>query len=92
MRKNIPYVAHICRNKKCDSGWIGLDLTDARNKPPSWKYCRECAEKLGIDYDSQTPESNLTPKELKEKKRLAERLKGIRHKNKKINSQEGKRG
>ena len=64
---NGKYVAHGCRNKKCNNGWVDKDLTDTRNKEATWKYCRECAEKLGIDYDSQTPESNLTPKELKEK-------------------------
>lgn len=62
------YVAHICRNKKCDAIWIDKDLTRCTSIPPSWKYCRECAEKLGIDYDAQTPESNLSEEELKIKK------------------------
>ena len=59
------YVMHFCRNKKCNNGWIDKDLTNAKTHPPQWKYCRECAEKLGIDYDAQTPTSNLTEKELK---------------------------
>lgn len=59
------YVMHICRNKKCNNGWIDKDLTRCTSIPPSWKYCRDCAEKLGIDYDAQTPESNLTEKEIK---------------------------
>lgn len=63
------YVIHFCRNKKCNNGWIDKDLTNAKSTPPDWKYCRECAEKLGIDYDAQTPTSNLTPKELKERER-----------------------
>lgn len=58
------YVMHFCRNKKCNNGWIDKDLTDARVNPPDWKYCRECAAKLGIDYDAQTPTSNLSKKEL----------------------------
>ncbi len=63
------YVMHFCRNKKCNNGWIDKDLTNVKSTPPDWKYCRECAEKRGIDYDAQTPTSNLTPKELKERER-----------------------
>lgn len=63
------YVLHICRNKKCNNGWVDKDLTNAKSTPPGWKYCIECAEKLGIDYDVQTPTSNLTSKELKERER-----------------------
>lgn len=58
------YVMHICRNKKCNNGWIDKDLINAKTNPPDWKYCRECAKKLGIDYDAQTPTSNLNEKEL----------------------------
>ena len=70
------YVMHFCRNKKCNNGWIDKDLTNAKTHPPQWKYCRECAEKLGIDYDAQTPTSNLTEKELKhlEKKKEQARI------------------
>lgn len=60
---------HICRNKKCNNGWIDKDLTNAKTNPPDWKYCRECAAKLGIDYEAQTPTSNLTEKELHEYER-----------------------
>lgn len=56
----MTYVMHICRNKKCNNGWIDKDLTRCTTFPPSWKYCKECAEKLGIDFDSQTPDSNLS--------------------------------
>ncbi len=61
------YVMHFCRNKKCNNGWIDKDLTNAKSTPAGWKYCRECAAKRGIDFDAQTPTSNLTPKELKER-------------------------
>ena len=71
------YVMHFCRNKKCNNGWVDEDLTHATTKPASWKYCRECAEKLGIDYDAQTPTSNLTEKELEHKNKLKERMKKI---------------
>lgn len=83
------YVLHICRNKKCNNGWVDMDLTDARVNPPDWKYCRECAEKLGIDYDAQTPDSNLSKKELEHKNKLRERLKKARETQKQnINSAE----
>ena len=63
------YVMHFCRNKKCNNGWLDKDLTNAKSTPADWKYCRECAEKRGIDFDAQTPTSNLTSKELKERER-----------------------
>lgn len=63
------YVMHFCRNKKCNNGWLDKDLTNAKSTPPDWKYCKECAEKRGIDFDAQTPTSNLTEKELKERER-----------------------
>ena len=71
------YVAHDCRNTRnntCNNRWIDKDLTHATTNPPSWKYCKECAEKLGIDYDAQTPTSNLTEKEIEHKNRLKERI------------------
>lgn len=82
------YVMHFCRNKECNNGWTDKDLTDARINPPDWKYCKECAEKLGIDYDAQTPESNLTEKELAYKNKLRERLKRARLIQQKIKSSE----
>lgn len=63
------YVMHFCRNKKCNNGWIDKDLTNAKSTPPSWKYCEDCCKELGIDFDAQTPTSNLTEKELKEYQR-----------------------
>lgn len=72
------YVMHVCRNRKCNNGWVDKDLTDARVNPPDWKYCKKCAEKLGIDYDKQTPDSNLTSQEIAYKQKLRERLKKAR--------------
>ena len=68
----MSYVMHICRNPKCNNGWIDKDLTRCTTFPPDWKYCKECAEKLGINFDAQTPDSNLTKKELeiKNQKRI----------------------
>lgn len=77
------YVMHFCRNSRlsernknyCNNGWIDKDLTNAQVNAPDWKYCRERCEKLCIDYDEQTPDSNLTEKELIHKNRLRERIK-----------------
>ena len=81
------YIMHFCRNKKCNNGWIDADLTNVKTNPPDWKYCRECAEKLGIDYDAQTPTSNLTSKELAYLEKKKEQARIMRERTKqKINS------
>lgn len=81
------YVMHFCRNKKCNNGWIDKDLTNVKTFPPDWKYCRECAAKLGIDYDAQTPTSNLTKKELTHLEKKKEQARIMRERTKqKINS------
>lgn len=74
------YVMHFCRNRECNNGWIDEDLTNA-SAPPRWKYCQECAAKKGIDYDDQTPTSNLTKKELENRAKKKERfLKALKNK------------
>lgn len=91
----MTYVAHDCRNSRlpenhkdyCDNRWVDKDLTNAKTNPPDWKYCRECAEKLGIDYDAQTPTSNLTEKELKEYERKSSLAKLNARKRKLLNIQ-----
>ena len=75
------YVMHFCRNKKCNNGWIDKDLTRCTTFPPDWKYCKECCEKLNIDYEAQTPDSNLTEEELEIKNKKRERF----EKNKMLN-------
>jgi hypothetical protein len=59
------YVIHFCKNKECNNAWIDLDLTNAQTRPPSWKYCKECCEKLGINFDKQEP-----PKKVLSKKQI----------------------
>lgn len=41
------YVIHICKNTKCNNAWIDEDLTNAKTRPPKWKYCKDCCEKYG---------------------------------------------
>ena len=81
------YVMHFCRNKKCNNGWIDKDLTRCTSIPPSWKYCEDCCKELGIDFNSQTPDSNLTEKELEIKKQKRIRF----EENKNINSKQRKK-
>ena len=45
--EKMNYVAHQCKNKRCNNSWIDEDLTNAKSRPPQWKYCLECCEKLG---------------------------------------------
>ncbi len=62
-KRNKVYVIHFCRNKECNNGWLDEDLTHAQTVPPKWKYCRECSEKLGINFDSQNPDDAKTEKQ-----------------------------
>ena len=52
------YVVHFCKNKDCNNAWMDIDLHNAKTVPPSWKYCRECCKKMGIDFDNQKMEIN----------------------------------
>uniref|UniRef100_A0AAU8AUS3 Uncharacterized protein n=1 Tax=Dulem virus 31 TaxID=3145749 RepID=A0AAU8AUS3_9VIRU len=57
------YVMHVCRNPKCNNGWVDKDLTKCKTFPPGWKYCRACADKLGIDFKNQKPDDFRGEKE-----------------------------
>ena len=72
------YVMHFCRNKSCNNGWIDKDLTYATMIPPKWKYCKECAEKRGINFENQKPIDYKTPEEIEKTKIKAEKMKLIR--------------
>lgn len=77
------YVMHFCRNSRlsersknyCNNGWIDKDLTHVTTFPPSWKYCRECAEKLGIDFDKQKPSDYMSEEEILNRKNKVEKSK-----------------
>lgn len=60
------YVVHYCHNKECNNCWIDKDITNVKTVPPKWKYCKECAENLGIDFNKQRP-SNVLSEEQKER-------------------------
>ena len=65
------YVMHFCRNSRlsernknyCNNGWIDKDLTNVSTNPPSWKYCKDCAAKLGINFKNQKPDDFRTEEE-----------------------------
>lgn len=60
------YVVHYCHNKECNNCWIDKDVTNVKTVPPKWKYCEECSENLGIDFNKQKP-SDVTSEEQKER-------------------------
>ena len=71
------YVAHDCRNSRrdersksyCNNRWLDLDLTCATTQIPTWKYCRECCEKLGIDFEKQKPSDYMSEVEIKARRK-----------------------
>ncbi len=57
------YVAHDCRNTRngtCNNRWIDKDINHVTTKPPTWKYCKECCKKLGINFEKQKPSDYRT--------------------------------
>lgn len=71
----MDFVTHTC--KKCGCAFVAEDYTHVKNTPPSWRYCPDCAEKLGIDYDKQTPKRNRTPEQQQKIDVRMEKLKKI---------------
>lgn len=66
------YVAHDCRNTRnntCNNRWVDKDITGAITLIPTWKYCRECCEKMGIDFENQKPSDYMSEEE-KEMRRI----------------------
>lgn len=66
------YVAHDCRNTRnntCNNRWIDKDITGVTTQIPTWKYCCECCEKLGINFENQKPSDYMSEEE-KEMRRI----------------------
>lgn len=57
----MDFVTHTC--KKCGCAFVAEDYTNAQDIPPHWRLCPECAEKAGIDYNSQKPWNSRTPEQ-----------------------------
>ena len=49
----MDFVTHTC--KKCGCAFVAEDYTNCQDIPPHWRYCPECSQELGIDYDKQRP-------------------------------------
>lgn len=82
------YIAHDCRNTRnntCNNRWIDKDLTNASTKIPTWKYCKECCKKLGIDFDNQKPSDYRTEEQNKKLRKAFEE--NIQTRNKNIKSE-----
>ena len=71
-KRSKVYVIHFCRNKECNNGWLDEDLTNVKTFPPQWKYCKECADEFGIDFDKQTPSDAKSDKERERDQKLRE--------------------
>ena len=63
MRRKI-FVIHFCKNKNCNNAWLDEDLTNAKSRPPRWKYCEECCKKLGFNNSKAPPKKEITAKQL----------------------------
>ena len=59
-KKRYAYVVHYCKNPSCNNAWIDIDLTNAKNRPPRWKYCEDCCKKLGITNPILPPKKELS--------------------------------
>lgn len=74
-KKNKPkvFVTHDCKNCKkgtCNNRFIFYDWTRAKDRPPTWAYCPECCEKLGINFEEQQPCDERTEENEKQLKNL----------------------
>ena len=72
------YVCHVCRD--CECAFVAEDYTNAKDIPPKWRRCPECAEKAGIDYASQKPSDYWTEEQKERYKKSGERLKQMNQK------------
>ena len=71
------YVCHVC--KKCKCAFVAEDYTNAKDIPPQWRFCPDCSQELGIDYEKQTPKSNRSPEENERIDKQIETLKKYRY-------------
>ena len=58
----------------CNNRWIDKDLTGATTQIPTWKYCRECCERLGINFDIQKPSDYRTNEQNERMKQKMEKI------------------
>lgn len=62
------FVIHFCKNTKCNNAWIDEDITNAKSRPPQWKYCKECCENFGY-VNPNRPQMTKSKREQLEKAR-----------------------
>ena len=61
---NMNYVVHFCKNPNCNNSWIDFDKTNAKSRPPQWKYCMECCKKYGYINPDKPPISKKKREQL----------------------------
>ena len=69
----MDFVAHICKNKDCNNIFVAEDYTKVKDVPPHWRFCPNCCDKLGIEYDKQKPWTNYS----EARKKQIENLKNL---------------
>lgn len=68
------YVIHFCKNAKCNNAFIDLDLTNAKSRPPQWKYCNDCCKKYGFTNPAKPPISKKKQEQLKKARSKIEKM------------------
>ena len=64
----------------CNNRWIDIDKTGAKSQIPTWKYCRECCEKMGINFEKQKPADYRTDERNEQIKKNIEKMMEKRNK------------
>ena len=70
----------------CNERWVDIDMTGAKMQIPTWKYCRKCCEKLGIDFEKQKPSDYRTDEQNERLRARNQKMKEGRENNKVKNS------
>ena len=70
----------------CNERWVDVDMTGAKMQIPTWKYCRKCCEKLGIDFEKQKPSDYRTDEQNERLRARNQKMKEGRENNKVKNS------
>lgn len=85
--ESMNYVAHDCRNSRlkpnsknyCNNRWVDKDLTRATTQIPIWKYCKECCEKLGINFEKQKPSDYMSEERIEHFKNIHSKTRNKGH-------------
>lgn len=74
-------IVYVPNPEFCNNRWVDVDKTGVKTQIPTWKYCRECCEKMGIDFKKQKPSDYRTDERNEQIKNNVEKMKEVRQKN-----------